>query len=365
MHIASLLTSLVLGLFGAGLTNPPATDKITANHPVKVKHNSTSTSPQGLSVAQIRSAYGLTNATGGHGTIALIDAYDYPTAATDLNASSIGLLGSSFPACSTTTGACFEKHKMATRIRTDSGWALESALDTQWAHAIAPSAHILLVEAKSASLSDLLSAVNYARSRSDVVAVSMSWGAGEFSSEASYDSYFTSSYGASFFASTGDNGHGVSWPSVSGHVTAVGGTTLNMSGINVISENTWNGSGGGISAYEPKPAYQANVPAIKRSVPDVSYNANPDTGVSVYDTTSYNGLTGWWIVGGTSAGAPQWAAIRALGASLTNDHLYSDVSSNFRDITAGPANGTCGSVCTAAPGYDFVTGLGSPLTSAF
>jgi hypothetical protein len=317
------------------------------------------TSPTGLSPTQIRTAYNLPS-TGGSGTIAIVDAYDDPTVQNDLNtfSSQFGL-----PA------ATVEKHTMSSGIPTDGGWALEISLDVQWAHAIAPNANILLVEATSSSLTNLLAAINYARSRSDVIAVSMSWGGSEFSGESSYDSYFTSSYGATFFASSGDNGAGVSWPAVSANVVGVGGTTLTFTGSgSVSSETAWSGSGGGISAYATGPAYQVTygVPGAngKRAVPDVSYDANPSSGVSVYDSTPYSGSTGWWQVGGTSAGAPQWAAIQSLGLSATNNNFYTDAkstsySSYFRDITSG-SNGH-----PAATGYDLVTGLGSPLTTNY
>ena len=125
----------------------------------------------------------------------------------------------------------------------------------EWAHAVAPNAKILLVEATSASITNLLSAVNYARNRADVVAVSMSWGANEFSGQTAYDSYFTSTYGASFFASSGDTGGVVIWPSSSVNVISVGGTTLTQTSTGY-TEKAWSGSGGGVSTHEPKPSYQ-------------------------------------------------------------------------------------------------------------
>jgi subtilase family serine protease len=318
------------------------------------------TGPTGLSPTQIRAAYNLPS-TGGTGTIAIIDAYDDPTVQNDLSVFSQQFR---LPAVNSTN---FEKHMMASRIGTDSGWALEISLDVQWAHAIAPDAKILLVEARSNSLTDLLAAVDYARTRSDVVAISMSWGGSEFSSESYYDSYFTSNYGATFFASSGDSGAGVIWPSVSPNVVAVGGTTLTFSGGSFASETAWSGSGGGLSKYEAEPSYQTTygVPGAngKRAVPDVSYDADPSSGVSVYDSTPYAGGTGWWQVGGTSAGAPQWAAIQALRLSVSNNNLYQDAlasyASYFRDITSG-SNGY-----SAKIGYDLVTGLGSPLTTNY
>ena len=187
----------------------------------------------------------------------------------------------------------------------------------------------------------------------------------EFSSETAYDSYFATQ-GIVFFASSGDNGAGVIWPASSPNVVSVGGTTLNMAGNTVTSETAWSGSGGGVSAYESTPTYQANygLTYAKRAVPDVSYDADPNTGVYVYDSTPYNGAAGWWDVGGTSAGSPQWAAIQALGGTANNSNFYpiaqsSAYSSYLRDIVTG-SNGN-----PAGLGYDLVTGLGSPLTTNF
>ena len=310
--------------------------------------------PFALTPLQIQSAYGLPS-TGGEGrTIAIIDAYDDPRVLDDLNffSAKYGLLPVSFV-----------EHKMATIISTSQGWALETSLDVQWAHAIAPNATILLVEAQSSSLTDLLAAINYAKSQPNVVAVSMSWGGNEFYSETFYDSYFSSS-GITFFASSGDNGAGVLWPACSPAVVAVGGTSLRFNSGSV-TETAWSGSGGGTSAYEPIPAYQKTygINSFKRTVPDVSYDADPSTGVSVYDSFGYYGQSGWFQVGGTSAGAPQWAAIQALGLSASNNNFYQDAktdyASYFRDITSG-SNGY-----SAKIGYDYVTGLGSPLTTNF
>jgi subtilase family serine protease len=315
-----------------------------------------STAPTGFSPAQVQKAYNL-QSTGDNVTIAIVDAYDYPTAQND------------FATFSTQFGlptGNFEKHLMPGTNTFDQGWALEEALDIQWAHAIAPNARILLVEAKSPSFADLIGAINYATSRQDVVAVSMSWGGSEFNGQQTYDSLFTSNHGIVFFASSGDSGAGVMWPSTSSNVAAVGGTTLNLSpNGSVASETAWSGSGGGISAYEKEPSYQlsygVNGTNGKRAVPDISYDADPNTGFSVYDSTAYSGQIGWFQVGGTSAGAPQWAAIRSLGLSASNDNFYVDAknqtASYFRDITSG-SNGAY----SASQGYDLVTGLGSPVT---
>ncbi len=348
------------------LSADPRLEDLEAHPPHHVHGNATA-APTGLSPVKVRAIYGLP-ATGGSGTIAIVDAYDDPTAESDLNVFSTQY---GLPSCTTANG-CFEKKKMANNVRTDAGWALEISLDVQWAHAIAPGAKVLLVEARSASGNDLLAAVDYARSRADVVAVSMSWGGNEFSSEAASDYHFTSSYGAVFFASSGDNGTGPIWPSISPNVVAVGGTTLafNPDG-SLASETAWSGSGGGASLYEALPSYQSGfgLTGTKRLVPDVSYDADPASGFSVYDSTNYQGQKGWYRVGGTSAGAPQWAAIQSLGLATGNPRFYADASgptptAYFRDVTSG-TNGTCGAVCTAGPGYDTVTGLGSPVTTAF
>jgi subtilase family serine protease len=313
--------------------------------------------PTGFSPAQIRSAYNLP-ASGGNGRIAIIAAYDCPTAQPDFVTFSqqFGLPTDNF-----------EKHKMTSNIRADVSWALEISLDVQWAHAIAPNASILLVEAKSNLPDDLMAAVSYATNRPDVVAVSMSWGINEFSGQTSYDAFFNSGGGVAFFAASGDNGAGVSWPSTSPNVVAVGGTTLTLNANgSVASETAWSGSGGGVSSIEPKPAYQAayGLGFNSRAVPDVSYNGNPISGFSVYDTTPYNGQTGWFVLGGTSAGAPQWAAIHSLGFSASDRNLYANAKWNnsayFRDIIAG-SNGAY----TAVLGYDLVTGLGSPIAWDF
>jgi hypothetical protein len=311
-------------------------------------------SPSGYSPSQIRAAYGLPSSGGAGTTIAIIDAYNTTTIWNDLTVFSTNF---SLPL---PTASNFEIYNMSTNIGTNSKWAEETCLDVEWAHAIAPEAKILLVEAIDNSNSNLLSAIDYATSQPGVVAVSMSWGSNEAWYSKNYDSHFNKP-GIIFFASSGDKGAEVNWPACSPNVVAVGGTTLNFN-LNgtVSSETAWSGSGGGISQYEAKPAYQTSygVNASKRAVPDVSYDANPSTGVAVYSNSS------WYKVGGTSAGAPQWAAIHALGLSATNANLYQKAklaySSYFRDIISG-ANGGF----NATSDYDYVTGLGSPLTCDF
>jgi len=326
-----------------------------------------SAQPRGLSPAQIKSVYNLP-ATGGKGTIAIIGAYDNKTVASDLKVFSQKF---SLPDCTTANG-CLTIHSMGA-TKSDPNWAMETALDVEWAHAIAPTAKILLVEAKTPSGANFLSAIDYARAQKDVVAVSMSWGGEEFPEETTLDSHFVSANNKiTFFASSGDDGAGVSWPAAAPSVVAVGGTTLTFDKTGKFqSEKAWIGSGGGISAYEEAGAAQANYTGTRtkgfRAIPDVSYNANPLSGVSVYATGGQK--PGWYVIGGTSAGAPQWAAIKSLGLAADNTKFYSDKAAAnynqyFRDIISG-ANGDCGYLCQARRRYDYVTGLGSPLTVKF
>ncbi len=226
--------------------------------------------------------------------------------------------------------------------------------------------------AKSASTSDLLNAIDYATSQGAQV-ISNSWGGSEFSSEASYESHFQHS-GIVYVASSGDKGSGVEWPAASPNVLAVGGTTLTLdSNNNYLSEIGWSGSGGGLSTYTFMPSYQSNWSSIvgtHRGVPDVALNADPNTGVAVYDCTTYNGQSGWFEVGGTSFSAPVWAAMIALAnqgrtSPLTGINTITDLynlagttgsvgyTTNYHDIIQG-SNGY-----PAQAGYDLVTGIGS------
>ena len=331
--------------------------------------------PNGLSPDQVKAAYNLP-ATGGMGTIAVIEAFHDKTLASDLNAFSAAY---KLPLCNATS-TCLEVHRMSTKSKSNSSWTLESSLDAEWAHAIAPKAKILVVEAASGSGANMLAAIDYARKRKDVVAVAMSWGGAEFPEETTLNNHFASST-AVFFASAGDHGSGVSWPAVSPYVVAVGGTSLAFT-TSTVKETAWEGSGGGVSAFEKQPTYQASYSIKKaggmRAVPDVSYNADPKTGFSIYATKPTKTTTtkgkmkakgSWYVVGGTSAGAPQWAAIHSLGLTATNERFYADKASTsttkyFRDIVSG-SNGTCTYFCDAHKHYDYVTGLGSPLTVKF
>jgi len=239
---------------------------------------------------------------------------------------------------------------------------------------VAPGANIVLVEARSDSLSDLLSAVDVARNLPSVSVISMSWGGDEFPGETSYDGVFTTPaghQGITFVAAAGDQSAGAIWPAASPNVLSVGGTSLTLSSGNYLSETAWSGSGGGQSKYESEPAFQAAVQSSgARTVPDVAYDADPNTGFAVYDSlpASRRSPGGWLVVGGTSAGAPQWAALTAIvdqgravagTGSFANlqSLLYQAPANDFHDIFTG-SNGL-----SATAGYDLVTGRGSPVAN--
>ncbi len=271
----------------------------------------------------------------------------------------------------------------ATAPAFDAGWATEIALDVQWAHATAPLARIVLIEAADATTTSLLGAVKLANAMGPG-AVSMSFGGNEGNWTTSVDSAFAGA-GMTYLAATGDSGAGVSWPAVSPRVVAVGGTTLAAAGVGTRSETGWSSGGGGISAYVATPAWQANtVPGVgtlaHRAVADVAFNANPSTGQYVAVIAPGGSTASWLSAGGTSLSTPQWAGIIAMAnavraqsakAALGAPHelLYRQIASvpgtyaaAFGDITAG-ANGSC-ATCIAKTGFDTVTGLGTPNVSA-
>ncbi len=313
---------------------------------------------------QIRHAYGFDQLSvdGTGQKIALVDAYGNGSIQSDLNT-----FCAQFSLPNTTIQV------LGPNGTVDTGWALETALDVEWAHAIAPKATIILSAAASPSFGDLLNAVTAAVNAGANV-VSMSWGATEFSGESAYDSYFQSP-GVTFVASSGDSGElsskpEVEWPAVSPYVIGVGGTSLFLDGnTNRSSETAWSSGGGGLSSYYSRPSWQNIWSGYgTRGVPDVSYNADPNTGVYVYDAA--NG--GWYEVGGTSAGAPQWAGLIALANQLRssgvngNSDIYSVAgtapvinAANLYDITSG-SNGP-DTDDQAVTGYDLVTGVGSPV----
>jgi hypothetical protein len=336
--------------------------------------------PVGYGPAQIQSAYKLSGLLSGGRTVAIVDAYNDPNAESDLAAfrKAYGLT-----AC-TTANSCFKKvneHGAASPLPSgDYGWSEEISLDLDAVSSACPDCHILLVEANSANTADLVKAEDTAAAAPGVVSVSNSYGGSEDSTILSADSHFNHP-GVAITASSGDSGYGVSWPASSRYVTGVGGTTLSSAGnARGWNETAWSGAGSGCSAYEPKPAWQHDSGCTKRTVADVSADADPNTGLGVYDT--YNscgssslcdllislgaaqGLDGWAQVGGTSLSSPLIASVYALagnsGTVTYGSYPYSHTGSLF-DVTSG-SNGSCSPayLCTAGPGYDGPTGLGTP-----
>jgi subtilase family serine protease len=319
--------------------------------------------PIGLTPAQVARAYGFNNTgTNGAGqTIAVVSAFNSPTVAQDLRVfdRTFGLSDPNLRIIGQSGGAPAGS--------SDAGWAVETALDVEWAHAAAPGANVVLVQANSASLTDLTTAINTARNQPGVSVVSMSFGTGEFPQELRYDSTLTTPPGhtpITFVAASGDSGAGTLWPAVSPNVFSVGGTLLlTGAGGSYVGEVGWYGSGGGVSLYETQPAYQVGVQSTgRRTTPDVAYDAAPQTGFSVYQGGS------WQTVGGTSAGAPQWAGLIALAdqqraqrglgpINQAQSQIYNLPPTDFHDVVIGN-NGYFAGV-----GYDYVTGLGTPIAN--
>ena len=341
------------------------------------------TTPTGLTPTQVRHAYGVDQVMFGSlvgdgtgQTIAIVDAYDYPTVQTDLHAFDLafGLPDVTVKRVNEDGGSALPGVDPTGK----GGWEVEEALDVEWAHSMAPKANIVLVEATAPTNTDLIQhAVGYARTIPGVSAVSMSFGInGGFSGENTFDTFFTTPAGhagVTFLAATGDDGTPGGYPAESPNVVAVGGTTLNVSASgNYLGESGWAGSGGGLSLFESQPAYQVGVVTqsqTRRAIPDVSFVADPDTGVSVYDSYDFGINTPWATIGGTSLACPCWAGLVAIadqgraasglsslgGADSILPHLYHlNGTANFHDITTGN-NGFA-----AGPGYDLVTGIGSP-----
>ncbi|WP_406436350.1 putative Ig domain-containing protein [Streptomyces sp. NBC_00631] len=329
--------------------------------------------PSGLSPTNLHSAYNLPS-TGGSGlTVAVVDAYNDPNAASDLATyrSTYGL-----SACTVANG-CFKQVSQTgstTSLPTnDSGWAGEEALDIDMVSAVCPNCNIILVEASSATDSDLGTAENEAVALGAKF-VSNSWGGSESSSQTSEDTSYFKHPGVAITVSAGDEDYGAEYPATSQYVTAVGGTALSTSSsTRGWTESVWKtssseGTGSGCSAYDAKPSWQTDTGCTKRMESDVSAVADPATGVAVYDT--YGG-SGWAVYGGTSASSPIIAGVYALaGAPGSSDYPakypYSHTS-NLYDVTSGN-NGSCSTsyFCTAGTGYDGPTGWGTPNgTAAF
>ena len=332
------------------------------------------TQAYGLDAITFPTSSGTVQGDGSGETIALIEAYHDPNLVSDLHTFDQEFnLPDPVLTVDTQKGA-----------KSNVGWAAEESLDVEWAHAIAPAANILVVEAKSQSITSLLAAVDTARKTPGVNVVSMSWGYPEVRTDASYNSHFRTPaghVGITFVASSGDSGAkaGIEYPSASPDVLAVGGTSLYVrsSGSYLYEypwigsglDYAWEGGGGGMSRYEPEPAYQRSVQSTgKRTAPDVAFDADPSTGVWIYLTLPSTGQSGWATVGGTSFGAPSWAAIIAIadqgralagrqsldGPTQTLPSLYA-----FASADRNTANDPFHQIPGEASG-NTETGLGSP-----
>jgi subtilase family serine protease len=310
----------------------------------------------GYGPVELRAAYSLPSAPAGAGeTVALVEAYHDPDAASDL---AVYRANYDLPPCDRHNGCLNEidENGGSDLPTTDPGWAGETAADMDMVSAVCPACHILLVEAATPSARDLAQAEDTAV-RAGADAISNSYGG----PESPHDQALTAAYihpGVAITAASGDDGYGVAFPASSPGVTAVGGTTL-LPTERGWEEQAWSGGGSGCSA-EPRPSWQPATLCAHRSTADVAAVADPATGVAVYD--SYQS-TGWQIVGGTSVGAPLIAAVYALAGNTSQVDgaklAYADPAA-LHDIRAG-ANGVCGSaLCQAGPGYDGPTGLGSP-----
>jgi subtilase family serine protease len=331
------------------------------------------TVPKGYGPAQFRGAYGLPAAAATAQTIGIVDAYNDPNIASDLNVYSkqFGL-----PLCNS-GNPCFEKVNQSGSAagpfpQTSAGWSLEIALDVEVAHAICPNCKILLVEASSNSLANLAASVNTA-AKLGATEISNSYGGSEFSSEIS--EAYAAPYrhpGIAVTVSSGDNGYGsFGFPAASPDVITVGGTTLTLGAESTYgSESVWSGAGSGCSSYFGAPEWQSFLTACagKRGTADVAADANPSTGAAVYDTVRYQGRSGWFQVGGTSLSSPLVAGVYALAGGLPKETsaasgLYGHLgdSTVLHDVTSGSNSTSCSTImCKGAVGYDGPTGVGTP-----
>jgi subtilase family serine protease len=318
----------------------------------------------GYGPADLQSAYKLPSGTAGAGqTVAIVDAFDDPTAESDL-----GVYRSNFglPACTTANG-CFRKvdQNGGTHYPVpDHGWSEEISLDLDMVSAICPKCHILLVEANDNSGTNLFKAVDEAAALG-ANTISNSYGGGEYSGETTDDSHFNHP-GVAITASSGDSGFGSQYPAASRFVTSVGGTALTKAPATKRGwkETAWSGAGSGCSAFESKPTWQTDPGCSRRTIADVSADADPATGVAVF----YTGDGGWLVFGGTSVSSPIIASVYALAGNASTVNYgsfpYLHKKGHIYDIKKG-SNGSCGGsyLCTAMKGYDGPTGLGTPKTA--
>ena len=317
--------------------------------------------PSGYSPASLRDAYKITGSGSSSTIVAIVDAYGYTKAESDL-----GVYRSQFgiPACTTANG-CFKKLNQngvqGSYPAQNTGWAQESALDLDMASAMCPNCKIYLIEANSASYANLATAENTAAAQG-AHAISNSYGGSE-TGTTGYESAYNHP-GIAVTVSSGDSGYaaGPQFPATSPHVPAVGGTHLvTASNSRGWTETVWSGAGSGCSQLYAKPAWQHDAGCTKRVEADVSAVADPNTGVAVYGPTSAR-RSGWLVFGGTSVAAPLVAGVYGVNGGAVNygSDPYNNTGALF-DVTSG-SNGSCGGsyLCTATVGYDGPTGLGTP-----
>ncbi len=323
--------------------------------------------PTGLTPAQVAGAYGVAQA--GTGAIAIVDAYNYPSALDDFNTFSteFGLPTETSSDATTSTNQVLQVvYATGSKPADDASWSQEMALDIQWAHAMAPNAKIYLVEAASDNFNDIMHAVNVAKALTGVRQVSMSFGGDESGCLYTAFNNYLIRNNVTFFAAAGDIAGGREFPANSYNVVSVGGTSLNVNGAGTwIGETAWDSTGCGPSALEPRPIYQDGLYSTVgryRGGCDVAAVADPNTGVSVYDSTPYHSQSGWLVIGGTSASTPIVAGIvNSSGVVFRNSQalnakFYTGIGGpHLHDITSGSSGGF-----DAGSGWDFPTGTGSP-----
>jgi subtilase family serine protease len=365
---ASAGLTRVPGLHAQRVCAKPTTGHATCLSKVMVDRNGArpdASTPlaSALSPTQLKAAYGLSGASGGGRTVAIVDAYGYPNLQRDLTTyrSYYGL-----PSCTTSNGCLriINQSGGTSLPRTNVGWDQEQALDVDAVSAACADCKILVVQASSTSFADLGTAVVTAAKQAGVVAISNSYG-GSDAPDSTYGTYYNHP-GIAVTASTGDDGYqGGSYPASSSYVTAVGGTTLKMSGTSRVSETVWSGAGSGCSSYNAALAAAASfgTGCSKRAMADVSAAADPNYGgLSVYAPTSASQST-WSQYGGTSEASPIIASVYALSgntAGYANAIPYAHPAS-LHDITSG-SNGSCTTTqwCKARSGWDGPSGLGTP-----
>jgi Ricin-type beta-trefoil lectin domain len=341
-------------------TGGPVCDALIRTDVASVRADAMSpdATPSGFGPSDLQSAYDLASAAAADGTgatVAVMEAADDPNLESDLGTyrAQFGL-----SACTTANG-CFSKvngsGQQGDYPPANSGWGGEASLDVDMVSAICPNCHILVVESE-----DLEGAQNVAVSLGAKF-ISNSWGTGDDSGDAGADADFNHS-GVVDVASSGDSGFGVSFPASSQYVVAAGGTSLtrDSSTARGWSETAWSGAGAGCSSWETKPTWQTDSGCSKRTVADVSADADPGTGVAFFDSFDQGG---WGVVGGTSVASPIIASVFALAgapSSAAASVLYAHAGA-LNDITSG-SDGTCSAsyLCTAGVGYDGPTGLGTP-----